>query len=170
MLLARRPVRIEAIPVLYAHLIPVPRDQMTLADPTGDPAGSCRVGAVADPVGLTSTFGSTHWQPPAPATHMLGQLCEPLPEWPGKALLPWPGVVGAVRGGAVAVVVELPLVELVDVAAFAIAAPPPAIAAVAATVTNSGLRLRICSPPFVLTAADVALVASDPGRSGVRVS
>jgi hypothetical protein len=56
-------------------------------------------------------------------------------------------------------VVPLPLAELVevvevvevDVAAFAIAAPPPASAAVAATVTNSGFILRIYSPPFELT-------------------
>jgi hypothetical protein len=76
-------------------------------------------------------------------------LCEPLPpERPGGAWLPWPGVVGVVRAGAVLVFVEAPLVELVDVAAFAIAAPPPAIAAVAATDTSSGFSLRICSPPF----------------------
>jgi hypothetical protein len=81
-------------------------------------------------------------------------LCEPLPpDWPGEASLPGRRAVGAVRAGAVVVVVEPPLVELVelvDVAAFAIAAPPPAIAAVAATVTSSGLILRICSPPFVV--------------------
>jgi hypothetical protein len=70
----------------------------------------------------------------------------------------------------VLVVVALPVVELVDVAAFAIAAPPPAIAAVAATVTSSGLILRICSPPFCSTAADVARPASDPGRRRVRVT
>jgi len=53
-----------------------------------------------------------------------------------------------VRGGVVDdVVVPLP-VEVVDVAAVAIAAPPAAIAAVAATVTSRGLNLRICSPPF----------------------
>ncbi|HUA04477.1 MAG TPA: hypothetical protein VMB27_11270 [Solirubrobacteraceae bacterium] len=54
---------------------------------------------------------------------------------------------GAVRAGAVLVVVE-PFVEVVDVAALAIAAPPPAIAVVAAIVTSSGLSLRIWSPPF----------------------
>jgi hypothetical protein len=41
----------------------------------------------------------------------------------------------------------LPVVP--DVAAFAIAAPPPAMAAVAAMVTSSGLNLRIGSPPFI---------------------
>jgi hypothetical protein len=56
--------------------------------------------------------------------------------------------VGVVRAGAVPVVVEPSLVEVVDEAAFAIAAPPPAIAAVAASVTSSGLSLRIWSPPF----------------------
>jgi hypothetical protein len=80
------------------------------------------------------------------------------------------GAVGAVRAGAVLVVVALPLVELVDVAAFAIAAPPPAIAAVAATVTSSGLSLRICSPPFCWSTANVPRSASDPGRRRVRVS
>jgi len=75
---------------------------------------------------------------------MFGQLCVPLlPERPGGAWLPWPGAVGAVRAGAVLFVVEPPDVELVDVAAFAIAAPPPASAAVAATVTSSGFSLRI---------------------------
>jgi hypothetical protein len=58
------------------------------------------------------------------------------------------GAVGVVRAGAVLVVVALPVAELVDVAAFAIAAPPPAIAPVRATVTSSGFSLRICSPPF----------------------
>jgi hypothetical protein len=85
---------------------------------------------------------------------MFGQLWEPLPpELPGGAWLPWSGAVGAVRAGAVPVVVDPPLVELVeldDVAAFAIAAPPPAIAAVAATVTSNGFSLGICSPPFVV--------------------
>jgi hypothetical protein len=84
----------------------------------------------------------------------LGQLWEPLPRaLPGGAWLPWSGAVGFVRAGAVLVVVDPPLVELVeldDVAAFAIAAPPPAIAPVAAIVTSRGLSLRICSPPFVV--------------------
>jgi hypothetical protein len=80
---------------------------------------------------------------------MLGQLCEPLPDLPDGAWFPCPGAVGAVRAGAVLVAVELPLVELVDVAAFAIAAPPPASAEVAAIVTSSGFSLRIWSPPFV---------------------
>jgi hypothetical protein len=66
--------------------------------------------------------------------------------------LPGPGVVGVRAGAVVDVVVPLPdAVVDVDVAAFAIAAPPPASAAVAATVTNSGLNLRMCSPPFELT-------------------
>jgi hypothetical protein len=88
---------------------------------------------------------------------MFGQLWEPLPpelppELPGGAWLPWSGAVGVVRAGAVVVVVGPPLelVELVDVAALAIAAPPPAIAAVAATVTSNGFSLGICSPPFVV--------------------
>jgi hypothetical protein len=55
-----------------------------------------------------------------------------------------------VRGGVVDDVVVPLLVEVVDVAAVAIAAPPPAIAAVAATVTSRGLNLRIRSPPFGL--------------------
>jgi hypothetical protein len=46
------------------------------------------------------------------------------------------------------VTLVLPVV-VPDVAALAIAAPPPAMAAVAAMVTSSGLILRIGSPPFV---------------------
>ena len=80
---------------------------------------------------------------------MLGQLCGPLPERPGEVWLPCPGAVVAVRAGAVLFVAELPLVARVDVAAFAIAAPPPASADVAAIVASSGFNLRICSPPFV---------------------
>jgi hypothetical protein len=49
----------------------------------------------------------------------------------------------------VLVVLELPLVVLVDVAALAIAAPPPTSADVTAIVTSSGFNLRIRSPPFV---------------------
>jgi hypothetical protein len=79
------------------------------------------------------------------------------------------GAVGAGRAGAVLVVVALPVVELVDVAAFAIAAPPPAIAAVAAIVTSSGFILRICSPPLWLTATDVPRPASALRRRWVRV-
>jgi hypothetical protein len=80
-------------------------------------------------------------------------LCEPLPARPGGAWLPWAGGVVLLCAGVVDdVVVPLPVEALdVDVAAFAIAAPPPAIAAVAATVTSSGFSLRICSPPFWLT-------------------
>jgi hypothetical protein len=46
------------------------------------------------------------------------------------------------------VVLVLPVV-VPDVAALAIAAPPPAMAAVATIVTSSGLPLRIGSPPFI---------------------
>jgi hypothetical protein len=101
---------------------------------------------------------------------MLGQLCEPLaPERAGGAWLPGAGAVGVVRAGAVLVVVEPAVVEPVDVAALAIAAPPPAIADVAAIATSSGLSLRMSSPPFVWTAADIARPASDRGRRRVRV-
>jgi hypothetical protein len=72
---------------------------------------------------------------------MFGQLCEP-PLW-----LPGAGAV-VVRAGAVEDVVDPLLVVVLDVAALAIAAPPPAIAAVAAIVTSRGRSLRICSPPF----------------------
>jgi hypothetical protein len=73
---------------------------------------------------------------------MFGQWCEPL----GGAWLPDRGAVVVVGAGVVEdVVVPLPdEVVDVDVAAFAIAAPPPAIAAVAATVTSKGLNLRNC--------------------------
>jgi hypothetical protein len=57
---------------------------------------------------------------------------------------------------------------VVDVAALAIAAPPPAIAAVAARVTISGLTLRIGSPPFI-DHPDGACRPSASGRRGVRV-
>jgi hypothetical protein len=79
---------------------------------------------------------------------MFGQWCELPPDPPGGACRPGLGAVVVVRGGVVDdVVVPLP-VEVVDVAAVAIAAPPPAIAAVAATVTSRGPHLLICSPPF----------------------
>jgi hypothetical protein len=97
---------------------------------------------------------------------MFGQWCDPL----GGAWLPCPGAVGVVRDGAVDdVVVPLPVEVDVDVAALAIAAPAPASAAVAATVTSMGLNLRIWSPPFSWTAADVPRAASEPGRRHVRV-
>jgi hypothetical protein len=100
---------------------------------------------------------------------MFGQLCEPEPERPGGAWLPGPGAAGAVRAGVVDdVVVPLPL-DVLDVAAVAIAAPPPAIAAVAAIVTSRGLNLRIYSPPFGWTAPDVPRPASAPGRRRLRV-
>jgi hypothetical protein len=64
-------------------------------------------------------------------------------------------------------VVPVPVVE-VDVAAFAIAAPPPASAAVAATVINRGLSLRIVHLLSV-DATDVPRPASALGRRCVRV-
>ena len=57
-----------------------------------------------------------------------------------------PGGVVVVCDG---VAVLVTAVVVLDVAALAIAAPPPAMAAVAARVTNSGLILRIASPPFI---------------------
>jgi hypothetical protein len=67
-------------------------------------------------------------------------------------------------------VVAAPVLPVVvpDVAAFAIAAPPPAMAAVAASVTISGFILRI----FHLlssTASDGAIAPSAPGRRRIRV-
>ena len=59
---------------------------------------------------------------------MFGQWCEPLPEW---AVVEVPGEVVVV--GAVVVVV----VDEVDVAALAIAAPPPASAPHTASVASS---------------------------------
>ena len=86
------------------------------------------------------------------STHMLGQLCEPLPPgpwggvWlppcPGTGLVFCPGAPGVVSGRVVLVVVVLPLAVVDDVAAVAIAAPPPATPAVAAIVTSRGLNLR----------------------------
>jgi hypothetical protein len=79
---------------------------------------------------------------------MFGQWCDPA----GGAWLPGLGVVGVRTGVVEDVVVPLPVeVVVVDVAAFAIAAPPPAIAAVAATVTSRGLNLCTYSPPFSWT-------------------
>jgi hypothetical protein len=60
------------------------------------------------------------------------------------------------------VVLVLPFVVL-DVAALAIAAPPPAMAAVAAMVTSSGLILRIVHL-LSSTAPDGARRASHVGR------
>jgi hypothetical protein len=68
----------------------------------------------------------------------------------------------------VVVALVLPLV-VPDVAAFAMAAPPPARAAVAASVTASGLILRM----FHLlssTIPDGARGPSDAGRRRVRLS
>jgi hypothetical protein len=76
---------------------------------------------------------------------MFGQLCLAPPLPCDGAGLVRPGVVVVVCG--VVAVLVLPGV-VVDVAAFAIAAPPPAIAAVAARVTISGLTLRIWFTSF----------------------
>lgn len=100
---------------------------------------------------------------------MPGQLWEPLPERPGGAWLPAAGFDVLVCAGVVEDAVALDPVDVLDVAAVAIAAPPPAIAAVATTVTSKGLSLSICSPPFGLTKADSARPASGPGRRRVRV-
>ena len=103
---------------------------------------------------------------------MFGQLCEPRPGWPGAA---WPppclgGVVGVRAGVVVDVVAPLP-VDVVDVdeAALAIAAPPPAIAAVATTVTSRGLNLRKLLTSFRVNEPDVPRAASERGRRRVRV-
>jgi hypothetical protein len=102
---------------------------------------------------------------------MFGQLCERPPDPPGGTCLPGPGAVVLVRGGVVDdVVVPLPVeVVEVDVAALASAAPPPAIAAMAAIVTSRGLNLRIWSPPFVGPEPDVPRPPSEPGRRPIRV-
>ncbi len=68
-----------------------------------------------------------------PFGHMLGQLCEPLRPLAG----------GAWEAGAVVLVpLAVVLAVVLDVAAFAIAAPPPASAAVIARVLSSGLIRR----------------------------
>ena len=82
---------------------------------------------------------------------MFGQLCEP-PELrlPGAGL---PGGFPGARlfGAGVFVVVDGVVVvwvlEVVDVAALAIAAPPPASAPVTATVASRGVS-RICFTSF----------------------
>jgi hypothetical protein len=81
--------------------------------------------------------------------YMLGQFLDPF--------APAGGAVGIVFAGAVVVVLEA--VEEVDVAALAIAAPPPASKPVAASVATRGLiRCMFGSPPFV------ALARSCPAR------
>lgn len=74
---------------------------------------------------------------------MLGQFLDPF--------APRGGAVGIVFAGAV--FVEFGVVEEVDVAALAIAAPPPASKPVAASVATRGLiRCMSGSPPFVALA------------------
>jgi hypothetical protein len=88
---------------------------------------------------------------------MFGQLRE-LPRicLPG-AWLPWDGAVFVVG------VVLLPLVEVVDVAALAIAAPPPARAPVTARVVSNGFRFRI----FVHLLSSTCQTILATGRSAV---
>jgi hypothetical protein len=74
-------------------------------------------------------------------TYMLGQFFDPFAPR---------GAVGIVFAD---VVVVLAVVEEVDVAALAIAAPPPASKPVAARVATKGLiRTMFGSPPFVALA------------------
>ena len=81
--------------------------------------------------------------------YMLGQFLDPFA--PARA------PVGIVFAGAVVAVLEA--AEEVDVAALAIAAPPPASKPVAASVATRGLiRGMFCSPPLV------ALAISSPAR------
>ena len=80
---------------------------------------------------------------------MFGQLCErPELRLPGAGL---PGGFPGARlfGAGVVVVVDgvVVLLEVVDVAALAIAAPPPASAPVTATVASRGVS-RICFTSF----------------------
>jgi hypothetical protein len=87
--------------------------------------------------------GAVEVQFPVP---MLGQLLEVPP--------------GAVDECGI-VVVELPLVDAVDVAAFAIAVPPPAIAPVTANVTRSGVSRTFTSlarPHQTILAEDMRFV------------
>lgn len=77
---------------------------------------------------------------------MFGQLCVLPRALPGGAWLPCPGAVRAVvvpvplPGGAPLLEVVWPLL---DVAALAIAAPPPASAPMTRRVVSTGLSLRI---------------------------
>ncbi len=78
---------------------------------------------------------------------MLGQLCE-LPDRalppgivPGRGAAPWLALVDVPVGDVVVVVGVVVGVLLLDVAALAIAAPPPARAPVTASVVSSGLSL-----------------------------
>jgi hypothetical protein len=87
---------------------------------------------------------------------MLGQLLDPFAP-AGGAFPPAGGAVGIVFAGAVVAVLEA--AEEVDVAALAIAAPPPASKPAAASVATRGLiRCMFGSPPFV------ALARSSPAR------
>jgi hypothetical protein len=70
---------------------------------------------------------------------MPGQLCGPLPVLPDGAV-PCDGVV--------AVLLEPLVVVRDEVAALAIAAPPPATAPVMASVANSGLSLTMSFTSF----------------------
>jgi hypothetical protein len=87
--------------------------------------------------------------------YMPGQLCEPgapgaCEPGVGAVLVPEPEleVLGGVDGVDVVVGDDaLDGVEVLDVAAFAIAAPPPASAPVRARVVSTGFS-RIGSPPF----------------------
>lgn len=74
---------------------------------------------------------------------MFGQFFELLPLWPGIGAVEW-----------VVPVVPVPVVlDVLDVAAFAIAAPPPAIAPVTARVVSRGFSVRILvSPPLLAVA------------------
>ena len=84
---------------------------------------------------------------------------------------PGPGPWGSSAPARSLVVVEpLPVVELVDVAALAIAAPPPAIAAGGGERHQERLEPAHLFTSFRFsTTAHVPLPASDPGRRRVRV-
>ena len=84
----------------------------------------------------------------------MGQFLDPFAP-AGGAFAPAGGAVGIVFAGAVVAVLEA--AEEVDVAALAIAAPPPASKPVAARVATSGLiRTMFGSPPFVALATSCA--------------
>jgi len=88
--------------------------------------------------------------------YMLGQFLD--------HFAPAGGAVGIVFADAVVVVLEA--VEEVDVAALAIAAPPPASKPIAARVATSGLiRTMFGSPPFVAHARSVPRTDVNSGRS-----
>ena len=88
--------------------------------------------------------------------YMLGQFLDPFAP-AGGAFAPAGGPVGIVFAGAVVAVLEA--AEEVDVAALAIAAPPPASKPAAASVATRGvIRGMVGSPPLV------ALAISSPAR------